>query len=119
MRVSAKTARLRKQHPSPPRPGLETQIAAIWKRAFGMDDIGADENFFDLGGQSLLMIQVHRGLRDVLQEDLSIVTMFQFPTIRELAKHLGRPKDEPVESGIADRAKRQSAALARHRLRLK
>jgi FkbH-like protein/FkbM family methyltransferase/non-ribosomal peptide synthase protein (TIGR01720 family) len=119
MRVSAKTARLRKQHPSPPRPGLETQIAAIWKRAFGLDDIGADENFFDLGGQSLLMIQVHRDLTDVLQEDLSIVTMFQFPTIRELAQHLGRPKDKPDESGIADRAKRQSAALARHRLRLK
>ena len=116
-RVAAKTARLRKQHPSEPRPGLETQIAEIWRRTFGLDDIGADENFFDLGGQSLLMIQVHRDLRDVMQQDLSIVTMFQFPTIRELAQHLGRSKDDPENSGIADRAKRQSAALARRRLR--
>jgi hypothetical protein len=118
--VPAKAARLRKAHPSPPRPGLETQIAAIWKRAFRMDDIGADENFFDLGGQSLLMIQVHQEVRSITNRDVSIVTMFQYPTIRELAHHLeGPPTDGIQDRGLADRAKRQSAALARHRRRAK
>jgi FkbH-like protein/non-ribosomal peptide synthase protein (TIGR01720 family)/FkbM family methyltransferase len=114
-RQVAKSVRLRKAHPTPPRSGLESTIARIWRDAFRLNDIGTDENFFDLGGQSLLMVQVHGAVRDALQREISIVTMFQYPTIRELADHLTEPARDGANPEVSERAKRQSAALARRR----
>ena len=116
-RAAAKPVRLRKPNASPPRPGLETTLAGVWQHAFGINDIGADENFFDLGGQSLLMIQVHDEIRRILQCDVSIVSMFQHPTIRDLAKHLQQPDGSDRKESLSDRARRQSAALASRRPR--
>ena len=85
-----------------------------------MDDIGADENFFDLGGQSLLMIQVHQELQKVMEREISIVAMFQYPTIRDFVQHLEEPTpDDSRNPALTDRVKRQSAAIARNRLRAK
>jgi amino acid adenylation domain-containing protein/non-ribosomal peptide synthase protein (TIGR01720 family) len=71
-----------------PRTDTERKIAAIWQQAFGIEKIGTTDNFFDLGGQSLLMIQVHARLRKDLGIDLPIVTVFKYPTIGGLAAHL-------------------------------
>ena len=50
-----------------------------------MSDLGIDENFFDLGGHSLLLIKVHALLCRELNQDLSVVDVFSNPTIRKLA----------------------------------
>jgi acyl carrier protein len=71
-----------------PRTPLEKSIAAIWQRAFGIEDITLHDNFFDLGGQSLLMIRVHKRLREELGVNLSIVQLFQHPTVASLAAAL-------------------------------
>jgi acyl carrier protein len=54
------------------------------------EKLGVDDNFFDLGGHSLLVVQVRARLRETLGREVSIVDMFQYPTIRSIAAHLER-----------------------------
>ena len=100
-----------------PRTPTEHAIAAVWREAFRTESVGIQENFFDLGGHSLLMIRVHARLRETLRSDISVVRMFQHPTIESLARHLdgGQPQ-KSASADIAARAERQKAALARQRL---
>jgi len=73
-----------------PRDGIERAIAGVWRDVLRLDDVGVDDNFFDLGGHSLLLVQVQAKLRDVLEREIAIVEMFQYPTIRAMATHLAR-----------------------------
>jgi len=67
-----------------PRTKTEKEIAAIWKVVLDIKQVGIDDNFFDLGGHSLLMTRVHSQLRAVAP-NLSLVELFQYPTVRTLA----------------------------------
>jgi hypothetical protein len=58
--------------------------------------VGIDDNFFDLGGHSLLMVQVQQTLRRSLGRSLPITDLFRFPTIRSLAAYLSRDDDDTV-----------------------
>ena len=100
-----------------PRTPAECTLAAIWQRVLGLERVGVNDNFYELGGHSLHMIQVHARLRAALSSDISVVRMFQHPTIESLARHLesGQPAGA-LPAGIAARAGRQKAALARQRL---
>ena len=71
-----------------PRNALERTIAEIWKKALGLTEVGVHDNFFDLGGHSLLMAQVHDRLKETLGRDLSMVDLFRFPQVAALAKYL-------------------------------
>ncbi len=103
-----------------PQTPTEHAIARVWADAFGRARVGTQDNFFDLGGHSLLMLQVHARLRAALHTDLPIVAMFQFPTISALARHLDRPAaDAPSFQHLRDRAQQQREALARKRLSMK
>jgi acyl transferase domain-containing protein/SAM-dependent methyltransferase len=73
-----------------PRTALEKSIAAAWCEALGIDRVGLADNFFDLGGHSLLMVQVHARLERQLDRGLTVVELFQFPTVGSLAEHLGK-----------------------------
>ncbi len=70
----------------PPRDWLEHVIRRVWRDALGLAEIGAHDNFFELGGHSLNVVQVREQLRELLDLELSVVEMFQYPTIRELAR---------------------------------
>jgi amino acid adenylation domain-containing protein len=77
----------RPRQSAPPRSTEEIAIAAIWERALGVDGIGLDDDFFALGGDSILAISVvARARRAGL--GLSVRTLFTYPTIRELVPHL-------------------------------
>jgi acyl carrier protein len=67
----------------------EEIVAAIWKEVLGVDAIGIDDNFFDLGGNSLSMIQVYSRLRDAVQNNLTVVDLFRYPTVQKLAQAIG------------------------------
>ena len=71
-----------------PRTAMEHRLAAIWQRAFGLSSISTTDNFFDLGGHSLLMLRVHSAISQDLQRPLPITALFQYPTIASLAAHL-------------------------------
>jgi acyl transferase domain-containing protein len=62
----------------------------VWQAVLGLDNVGIHDNFFDLGGNSLLMAQVHSRLREAIDADISMVDLFQYPTISALAHHLRR-----------------------------
>jgi len=85
-----------------PKSRLEGVISKAWCAVLGVERVGVHDNFFDLGGHSLLMAQVHHALRESLPDglgpSLTMVELFQFPTVATLARHL-RP--EPGVSGAS------------------
>jgi amino acid adenylation domain-containing protein len=74
--------------PLPPRDALEARVAEVWGEVLGAVRIGVHDNFFDLGGTSLLLYRVYSRLRE-LRADLRVVDLFRHPTVEALAGHLG------------------------------
>jgi pimeloyl-ACP methyl ester carboxylesterase len=75
-----------------PQDELELRLTRIWEQVLGIRSIGVKDNFFDLGGQSLLALHLFDQIKRVLQRDLPLVTLIQAPTVEELANIL-RQKD--------------------------
>jgi natural product biosynthesis luciferase-like monooxygenase protein len=97
-----------------PQGRLEQQIAAIWQTVLHVEQVGIHDNFFDLGGHSLLMAQAHSELRRRLQVELPLVKMLEYPTISSLATYLGQPQAAPPTFQESyDRAKKQVEVLRR------
>jgi amino acid adenylation domain-containing protein len=71
-----------------PRSDQERVIAGIWSDVLGVDRVGAFDNFFALGGHSLLATQVVARLRDAMQAEVPIRTIFESPTVAQLAEAL-------------------------------
>lgn len=90
----------------------EHTVAAVWREVLGTTEIGLDDNIFDLGGNSLHMVEALGRLRDMLGVPLTAVDMFQHPTIRSLA-HFLYPEPAPPRAGdlTTDRATRHWKAL--------
>ncbi|HWW74572.1 MAG TPA: beta-ketoacyl synthase N-terminal-like domain-containing protein, partial [Pyrinomonadaceae bacterium] len=93
-----------------PRTETEKEIVAIWKTALDIDRVGVDDNFFDLGGHSLLMPRVHARLRSTVGPNLSLVELFQYPTVRTLAARIA-----PEEKAAVARSRRRPSASERQR----
>jgi len=68
-----------------PRNKMEVQLTALWQQVLGMQEIGVHDNFFDLGGHSLKAAQLFYQLELVFGKQLPLATLFQAPTIAELA----------------------------------
>jgi acyl carrier protein len=83
---------------TPPRSAIERTIAAAWQEVLGTEKLSIEDNFFDLGGHSMLMVQMHSKLRAKLPRDLLLVELFQFPTIRALAAHVDQVATSEAES---------------------
>jgi hypothetical protein len=98
-----------------PRTETERRIARVWEEAFQIDSVGLHENFFDLGGHSILMVRVHKKLIESFNREISIVKMFQYPTVSALAGYLSQELQAPSYSDVFDRAKKQKEALARQK----
>jgi acyl carrier protein len=95
-----------------PRTELEKTIAAAWQSALGIDQVGVYDNFFDLGGHSLRMIQIHQKLRAELSVDIELLNLFQFPTIDSLVRFLQAGYNFDGKSReTRDRAGRQKSAI--------
>ncbi|NTU79350.1 MAG: non-ribosomal peptide synthetase, partial [Chloroflexales bacterium] len=99
-----------------PRSALEQTIGSLWRDVLQLEQVGVNDNFFDLGGHSLLLAALHRRLQDELGVDLPIVKLFQYPTISALAAHLAESLASPTSfSQLQERARQQKAAIARQR----
>jgi len=106
-----------------PRGETEQKLVAIWGELLGRSDIGVDDNFFDAGGQSLLLLRMHRLIESAFGARLQIVKLLEHPTIRALAAHLDSSDDagQAVRHAelAAERALKQRAAFARQRTKIK
>ena len=103
---------------SAPSSDAERQVAAVWQELFGVDRVSLDDNFFDLGGHSMLLVQAHARLKALLRPDLPIVALLQYPTVRTLARHLSGVADvdrEMAANVAMERARKQREAQTRQR----
>jgi len=99
-----------------PQNQLERTIAGIWQEALQIEKVGMNDNFFELGGHSLLIAQVHNRLVAALSREISMVEMFQHPTISALAKHLSRSRQVARSlKDVQQRGARQKGALEQQR----
>ncbi len=100
--------------PVPPRTETERSIARIWQEVLGRETVGVDDNFFDLGGHSLLMVRVYHRLKADLGRELPLVATFAHPTVASLAAYLdGAGGAEEARRGGEERGeRRRRAALA-------
>jgi amino acid adenylation domain-containing protein len=106
----------------PPRTELERSIAALWSRVLDVDSPGRDESFFELGGSSVQMVQVHRQLQEHLGREISVLELFQHPTVALLASHLdphGASTEPEKEDEDRGEAVRRGADRLRQQLRLR
>ena len=104
----------------PPRSAVEQEIAEIWQEVLGIGNVGVADNFFDLGGHSLHAVRVHGKLRVKFENKLSLVHIFQFPTIGALADLIGQQTaQEPAFEKVYDRVSKQKEALAQQRQLMK
>lgn len=83
-----------------PKDELERTISAIWKEVLRAQRVGANDNFFDIGGHSLLLAQVHKNLTGALKRDLRMVDLFKYPTVRALASYLAQSRDATGASEV-------------------
>ena len=82
-----------------PRNDIERQLASIWRELLDVKQLGIADNFFDLGGNSLLAMRVVARIRKAFEVELSIRILFDGPTIEAL----GRAVEEAKASGVAPR----------------
>ena len=99
---------------SQPQSDLEQTIAGLWKKILRVESVGLDENFFDLGGDSLLLVAVHSQLQKILVTEFPVTDLFEQTTIRALAGHLAKVHPEKESfSAVEEQAQKQKAAIAR------
>ena len=99
-----------------PQGELERSIAAIFRDVIGVDRVGLHDNFFDLGGHSLHVVQVNARLQELTRREVPFVAVFQCPTVSALASFLGAAANRTeVDAVVADRAGRQRAVLEKQR----
>lgn len=114
-----------------PRPGLQTQfiapsnetervIADIWRQVLGIEHVGVLDNFFDLGGHSLLVTQVVGRVRDAFEIDLPLSKLFDVPTVAGLAEFIVNTRaneEDQTKRAILEMLSRLSEDEAEEELR--
>ncbi|MEO8206627.1 MAG: non-ribosomal peptide synthetase, partial [Chthoniobacterales bacterium] len=100
---------------SAPVTDLESSIHTLWKSVLEQENIGRDDNFFDLGGDSIQLARVHRDLSLLIARPIPITDLFANPSIRTLAQHLGGATRGTGNSAIRERALKQRQALTARR----
>jgi amino acid adenylation domain-containing protein len=81
-----------------PQTMAEQSIARVWRELLGVERVGINDNFFDLGGHSLLLIRAHGKLKETVDQTLNLIEVFEYPTIGSLAAYLTARKENSVPS---------------------
>ncbi len=90
------------RHYLPPRNELEQTIADVFTAVLGLEKVGINDNFFALGGDSIRGTQVIGRLQSSLHVELPIVTLFQKPTVADLAAHIETAADYIDSDTLSD-----------------
>ena len=77
---------------------LEQQLIAIWQEVLGVQRVDVHDDFFDLGGHSLLVIQLHRRVKPLMGRPVAVVDLFHYPTVHKLAALLQAADREGVRT---------------------
>jgi sugar O-acyltransferase (sialic acid O-acetyltransferase NeuD family) len=92
---------------------LENSILKIWKEMLNTETIGVQDNFFDIGGHSLLAVQLHQKLKNILNTNITLIDIFRYPTINSFISFLEKHNSSNSELSLSADSKR--VALFRQR----
>jgi amino acid adenylation domain-containing protein len=103
-----------------PRGSVEEAVATVWREILGVDRVGRNDNFFDLGGHSLLMVPLRSRLQERFQREIPMLAMFRYATVGAMAAHLQNAQNaqnaEAESLEMVRRARREGLQLGRDRL---
>nr|APD71689.1 non-ribosomal peptide synthetase 1 [Streptomyces sp.] len=100
----------------------ERAVTEIWKDLLHVESVGVEQNFFDLGGHSLMLVELHRRLCLSTGRDIDLLDLFQYTTVRAQAGLLAGERQEPVAPADTDRPRnpvQQNALLKRRQQQLR
>ena len=72
-----------------PETGMEKEIADIWGRVLAVEYVGLDDNFFEIGGNSLKAVKIVKAMKGIMA-DFKVTDLYNYPTIRELTNRMGQ-----------------------------
>jgi acyl-coenzyme A synthetase/AMP-(fatty) acid ligase len=98
-----------------PQTESEQLIARVWQEILQLEKVGIHDNFFDLGGNSILMIKTQVKMQDLWEQEIPIVEMFKYPTIHSFAKYLSQ--EETTNTSIQQGNERARSRRVRQTLR--
>jgi amino acid adenylation domain-containing protein len=98
-----------------PQTDLEQEIAGIWRRVLCLEQVSINDNFFDLGGDSLQLLDAHAELQKIVSSNITVVDLFEYTTIGALAKYLAKSGPNSHVLDAQERARKQQLAWAQHR----
>jgi amino acid adenylation domain-containing protein len=102
----------------PPQSALEQSIANVWKEILKLERVGVEDNFFDLGGNSLSLAALHARVAQLVSKEVPLIEMFRRPTIRSLVSYVDSSAvgTSAGSSHVRERAQRK-LAVAQHNYR--
>jgi acyl carrier protein len=113
---SPEAKRQTEQAYAPPKNKVEKIIAGIWRNILNLNEIGVHDNFFDLGGNSLLLVRMQTRLRESFTREIPITEIFRYPTVAMLAEFFNRQSgNDRTFNQVYDSARKQREALIHRR----
>ena len=98
---------------SAPRTDLERRISKAYRQVLNIATVGADDDFFDLGGNSLTLAQLHTLVQKLIGRNFSVAELFIHTTVRKLATSLEQTHSQnPPQQAVLDRAHRQRQSIS-------
>lgn len=119
---------LKERHPRPeleneyvrPKSDIEKKLAELWQDILGINNVGIQDDFFALGGDSLLLIQFHTKLKEKFETDIAVVDLYKYNTVASLADYLKNDNKEelqPVFEEVNSRVNKQLELMKQRRQR--
>ncbi|MEM7061632.1 MAG: amino acid adenylation domain-containing protein [Cyanobacteria bacterium P01_B01_bin.77] len=97
-----------------PTTSLERTLAEIWQNVLKLDSVSIYDNFFEVGGHSLLVVNAQSQIRQKLGIEISLMDLFQYPTLSTLANHIAQQ-----QTGASEETNDRTIALSAGKQRLK
>jgi acyl carrier protein len=102
-----------------PQNEIERQVTSLWQDVLKLEKIGIHDNFFDLGGHSLNIIEIQTRVKELFNKELSVVDFFKYPSVNSFAKFLSTDQNFRLSMEKTElRVEKQRSALALQRQRM-
>ena len=98
-----------------PRSSIEKTVAGIWRELLGIEQVGVHDNFFDLGGHSLLIIRLQPRLQEIFEKEIPISKLFEYPTVHTLTRYFDREAAQEITRTRAEERHARRASVGKQR----
>jgi acyl carrier protein len=92
---------------------MERKIESAWLKVLALQQVSLDDNFFDVGGDSLQLLAVHAEIQKTIESEFPLTDLFEYSTIRTLTRHLAGTSGPRASMAKAiERARQQKTVWA-------